>query len=466
MIAYEAFEGFLSGIQSTGVFILVLSILIVVHEWGHFITAKLLGVKVDEFALGFGPTLWAKKYHGTDYLLKLFPLGGYVRMAGDERAKCTGAPDEYYSKSPGQRALVVFNGPLVNFILAYVSFVFVFMLGYPGISTDITEVVADGPAHATQIRPSDEVVAINGKRIYGWLHLERLLEGKTDEPMKVTVSRSGTLIESTIQPVIEIRPNLLGIPRSFRNIGLGFLPNRIGGVGGGSPAEKAGLQMDDVVLEIDSKMITNWTSLQEAVASSQNETIHIKFSRGGQIYEKDIVPEVVEVQDKEGKKKMVRRLGVGPLQDFGTFKFNFIESCYYSFDELWYITKLTYESLYRMVTGSISAKDSVTGPVGIFYIVKGAAEAGLSHLLFILGVISASLAIFNLLPMLPLDGGHLALLAIEKGRGKPLPEKIDEFIAKLGFSLIILLALFVFYNDFSTYGIFDNIQKLFSKLTN
>lgn len=461
-----AFEGVLSGIESTVVFIAVLSILIVVHEWGHFITAKLLGVRVDEFALGFGPTLWAKKHNGTNYMLKLFPLGGYVRMAGDERAKCTGAPDEYYSKSPGQRALVVFNGPLVNFILAYVSFIFVFMLGYPGISTKITEVVAAGPAHMTLIRPDDEVVAINGKKIYGWLHLERLLEGKTTEPIKVTVNRKGSLIESTIQPTIETRPSLLGIPTSFRNIGIGFLPNKIGGVGEGSPAEKSGLQMDDIILEIDSRNITNWTTLQDAVASSKNDTINVKFSRGDKIYEKNIVPEFVEVHDKDGQKKTVRRLGIGPQQDFGSFKFNFFEACYYSVDELWYITKLTYEAFYRMLTGAVSPKESVTGPVGIFFIVKGAAEAGFAHLLFILAVISASLAIFNLLPMLPLDGGHLALLFIEKLRGKPLPEKIDEFFAKLGFTLIIMLALFVFYNDFSTFGIFSSIKDFFSKLIN
>ncbi|MBP9853931.1 MAG: RIP metalloprotease RseP [Candidatus Omnitrophica bacterium] len=459
-----AFEGILNGIESTAVFIAVLSILIVVHEWGHFITAKLLGIKVEEFALGFGPTLWSKTYHETNYMLKLFPLGGYVRMSGDERSKCTGASHEYYSKSPGKRALVVFNGPMINFVLAYVSLVFVFMLGYPGLTTRITEVVADGPAAQTQIKPSDEIVAINGKKIYGWLHLERLLEGKTAEPMKVTVSRNGTLIESTIQPTIEVRPTLLGIPTSFRDIGLGFLPNKIGGVGEGSPAEMAGMEADDIVVEIDSKSITNWTSLQEAVATSEGEAIKLKFLRDGTTYEKEIVPDVVETKDENGQPKTVRRLGISPLQDFGTFKFNFVDSLYYGFDELWYVTRLTYESLFRMVTGSVSAKDSVTGPVGIFYIVKGAAEAGLSHLLFILGIISASLAIFNLLPMLPLDGGHLALLAIEKVRGKPLSEKIDEFIARLGFTLIIMLALYVFYSDFSRFGWIDGIIDSVTKL--
>jgi len=134
-------EGLISNIQGTGVFILVLSILILVHEWGHFITAKRLGVEVEEFALGFGPTLFSKFWNGTKYMLKAFPLGGYVKMAGDERSKCTGKPQEFYSKPPGHRALIALNGPVVNFILAYMSFVFVFMLGYPGLSTKISEII-------------------------------------------------------------------------------------------------------------------------------------------------------------------------------------------------------------------------------------------------------------------------------------------------------------------------------------
>ncbi len=460
-----ALDSILGGFQSTAVFIAVLSILIVVHEWGHFITAKLQGIKVHEFALGFGPTLWAKEYNETNYMLKLFPLGGYVRMAGDERDKCTGAPYEFYSKSPGQRAAVVFNGPLVNFVLAYFSFVLVFMLGYPGMSTQITEIVSDGPAVATSLQAKDEVVAINGKKIYGWMHLERLLEGESVEPIEVTVNRDGQQISATVNPTIEERPNLLGVPTMYRNIGIGFLPNKVGGVVEGYPADKAGLKMEDVITEIDGQKITNWISLQEAISNSKGATINIKGISDGQPFEKNIEPVIDIKEDADGNKVETRKIGLGPMQDFGSFKFSFVESLYYSWDELAYITRLTYKSLYLMVRGTVKAKDSVTGPVGIFYIVKGAAEAGMAHLLFILGVISASLAIFNLLPMLPLDGGHLTLLAIEKIRGKPLPAKVDDFVARIGFSFIILLALFVFYNDFANFGIFDGIKNLFSKIT-
>ena len=124
---------------------------------------------------------------------------------------------------------------------------------------------------------------------------------------------------------------------------------------------------------------------------------------------------------------------------------------------------MTYKAIFYMLTGSMSPKESVTGPIGIFYIIKKAAEMGFSHLLFILGVISASLAIFNLLPVIPLDGGHLFLLGLEKMRGRTLPAKIDDAIARVGFSLIICLALFVFYTDFARFGWLDKIANIFGK---
>ncbi len=457
-----AFENILSGIQSTGVFIIFLSILIIVHEWGHFITAKKLGVGVEEFALGFGPTLFSKHYNGTDYLVKAFPLGGYVKMVGDERDKCTGQPEEFYSKSPGHRSLIVKNGPDVNFILAYICFIFVFMIGYPGFSTKITEVITGGPAQSAGLLVNDRVVAIGSKEVYGWLHLERELEGSGNDPINVTVLRGGQEMTVAIIPKIVRRPNLIGQEKDYRDIGIGFQENVIGGIVKGFPAEAVGLKVGDQVVEIDSKEIRNWTALQKAIADSKNDQIELKILRDGEIFTQMITPQIETFADEDGQDKQVRKIGIGPRHEFELFKFDTLTSLQYAYEELGYITVLTYQSLWRMVTGAMSARQSVTGPVGIFYIVKGAADEGLSHILFILGVISASLAIFNLLPLIPLDGGHLFLLGIEKVRGKALPPKIDEGIARLGFSLIILLALFVFYSDFVRFGWIDKLMEIFS----
>jgi regulator of sigma E protease len=455
---------FLTNIESIFVFIGVLSVLILVHEWGHFITAKLLGVDVQRFALGFGPALFSKVYNGTTYMLNAIPLGGYVKMAGDDRLECEGKPGEFYSKPIGHRALIVLNGPVVNFILAYISFVVVFMLGYPGQSTVITNVTDGGPAYVTGLRVGDKIVAIDSKEIYSWMNLEKRLEGSSPGAVTVTVLRDGERLTKSVIPEVVDKPNLVGRLRKVRDLGVDNLPNVIGGLVAGYPAEEAGLQGGDRIVEIGSKKITGWAGLQKAVAESTGTEITVKLIRGGEVIVKTLVPKVDTEKDEDGKEIRRGKIGVGPQQELDLFPFGLGRAVVFAGEELLFITQLTYESLYRMITGTISAKESMTGPVGIFYIVKGAAEEGISHLLFILGVISASLAIFNLLPMIPLDGGHLFLFGVEKIRGRALPPKVDEYIAKAGFSLIILLAMFVFYSDFSRFGWFETIGNWFGQI--
>lgn len=452
-----------SNIQSVIVFIMVLSILIIVHEWGHFITAKRLGVEVQRFALGFGPMLFSKVYNGTTYMINAIPLGGYVKMAGDERSECKGDPGEFYSKPVGRRALIVLNGPIVNFILAYVSFVLVFMIGYPGQSTMITELVDGGPAQAAGLQAGDKIIAVDSRRVYGWLNLEARLEGAQSGAIEVTVVRDSEKVTQTVFPEIVTKPNLVGRSRKVRDLGIENLPNIIGGLIEGYPAQEAGLEASDRIIEIDSQKISSWKSLQKAVANSTGDQITLKLVRDGQEIVKTVIPKIDIQKDEDGQEIEKRKIGIGPEQEFDLFRFGLGNALVFAVEELVYITRLTYESLYRMIIGAMSAKESVTGPVGIFYIVKGAAEAGISHLLFILGVISASLAIFNLLPMIPLDGGHLFLFGIEKIRGRAMPPKVDEYIARTGFSLIILLALFVFYSDFIRFGWFDSIGRWFGK---
>ncbi|OGX08592.1 MAG: RIP metalloprotease RseP [Omnitrophica WOR_2 bacterium GWA2_47_8] len=352
------------------VFLAVLSVLIVVHEWGHFITAKKLGVRVERFSLGFGPKLFSKIIDGTEFLLCLIPLGGYVKMAGDERLECKGQPEEFYSKPPGHRALIVLNGPLVNFILAYVALTFVFVLGYPDLSSNIGEVMKD------------------------------------------------------------------------------------------YPAETAGLMAGDQIIRIEHRPIENWTDVQKTIAVSREPQLDVDILRDGQPLNLTIIPKVEKIKNIFGQMQQTRMVGIRPAKDIIVHKYPFFVSVKKAGEKLYEITTMTYQAIFHMLTGSMSAKENMTGPIGIFYIIKTAADMGFSHLLYILGVISASLAIFNLLPVIPLDGGHLFLLGVERIRGKALSEKVDLAIAKIGFSLIICLALFVFYSDFVRFGWIDAIMKL------
>lgn len=364
-------ETLIVNIQTTAIFIGVLSILILVHEWGHFITAKRLGITVEKFALGFGPTVYAKTVNGTRYLINAVPLGGYVKMAGDERSECRGKPEEFYSRPAGHRAAVIINGPLVNFIFAYLCLFIVFMAGYPDLSGTVGEVLEDYPARQAGVEAGDRIVGINE------------------------------------------------------------MPTQ------------------------------SWTQVQQAITESTTAQIHLRIVRGGEESALSITPKIERVRTIFGGFKELRLIGIRPSEEIILLKYGPGTAVFKAGEELTRITTMTYKAIFSMMTGAMSVKENVTGPIGIFYIVKKAAEMGLSHLVFIMGVISASLAIFNLLPIIPLDGGHLFLLGIEKIRGRTLPPKVDEYIVKIGFGLIVGMALFVFYSDFARFGWLDKIKQWF-----
>lgn len=460
----EIFSHLLNWIQDTGIFIVVLSILIVVHEWGHFITAKKLGVRVEEFALGFGRTLYSKMHNGTLYMLKLLPLGGYVRMAGDERSRCQGKPDEFFSKPVGHRALVVLNGPVVNFVLAYVSFVFVFLVGYPGLSTRIVSLDQNGPAWQAGLQIGDRVTLLNGRDIYGWNHLELMLEGNKNEPVQITVLRGNDKKNFNIVPNIVNQMNFLGQKVDTRDLGINasYTTNIVGEVLKDEPADQAGILKGDRIVGINGVQIHDWKEINENISQAKTDIIEVKLLRNNEEVVKHIQPKVFKIKNRQGKNEDRKKIGIAPLMETEKFRFNLFGSIVNAYDKLREVTVMTYKSVYYMITGSLSAKESVGGPVLIFNVVKSAAHEGIADLLLVLGVVSASLAIFNLFPVIPLDGGHLLLLGIEKVRGKPLPEKVEDYVNRVGLALIIMLALFIFYIDFERIGLIGHIQKLFS----
>ncbi|MBF0386630.1 MAG: site-2 protease family protein [Candidatus Omnitrophica bacterium] len=364
-------------------FILILSVLIVVHEAGHFFAARRMGVKVEQFALGFGPKLFSWVSGGTEYSICAIPLGGFVKMCGDERSQCKGNGDEYFAKSPGQRALIVLMGPVVNYALAYLCFVGVFMIG----NIDL---------EATQ-----------------------------------------------------------------KNV-----PAVVGKVLAGSPAQKAGLLPGDRVEGADGKVFTNFSEMQEYISAAGAKPVQVSFSRGGQAQSLVLTPELHKTKDLFGREHQVSRIGIqapepSSVDKLVVRKYGLIGSWGKGAQELWSVTARTYGALWDMVTGQRSAKEGMTGLIGIFFIIKFAASIGVSFLLHVVGVISASLAIFNLLPVIPLDGGHLAFIGLEKLRGRVLSVKAEDIIARAGFGLIIALAVFVFYLDFERIGLIDKVIKLF-----
>lgn len=355
------------------VFIIVLSVLIAVHELGHLVVAKSLGVRVEKFSLGFGPRLVSYKRGFTQYSLSLIPLGGYVKLAGDTREDFKGNDWEYLAKPPGERAAIVFAGPLLNYFLALSIFYFVFLTGYPALGT-----------------------------------------------------RVGELLE-------------------------------------GFPAQKAGLAKNDLIVAIDSQRVNEWDQMQEIIRSRKDGNIKVLALRDGREKSFFIEPRVEKLKNIFGQEER-RIIGIVPKEEFITLRYNFRDSFTAASRKLWWITYATFKALWRMLTGGMSVKDSVTGPLGIFIITTRAWNLGINYLLQVVALLSASLAIFNVLPLPVLDGGHLMFLGVEKIRKRPLGARAEEWVTRAGFSFIILLAVFVFYSDLARFGIIDKLVGLAGQL--
>lgn len=355
-------------------FIAVLSTLVIVHEFGHFITAKRIGVHVEKFSIGFGPELFGITKGGTRYLVSLVPLGGYVKLAGETIEEgIKGETWEYLSRPVGERSKIIFAGPLLNYALAFIIFSFVFMMGYPTLTTKVGRVLPDYPGKAAGLREGDKILQMNNKDVNYWEDVTAIVHTNKGPEIKLLVDRKGVLLDLTVRP----RPQ--------------------------------------------------------------------------------------EIKTIFGSKKNVGLIGIMPTEDVVYVKYGPLRSIYMGAQRLLNLTYVTYMALWASLTGAIPFKESVTGPIGIFYITGQAARLGFVYLLHLMGVLSASLAIFNLLPLPILDGGHILFLAIEKIRKKPLSGKLQENITQAGFVLLIGLMAFVFYNDFMRFDMFGKIIQVFQR---
>ena len=340
------------------VFIFILSILIVVHEFGHFIAARRLGVRVENFSLGFGPVLLKKKKRDTEYAISAIPLGGFVKLAGDNLEEYKGEPYEYYSQSPGRRFQIIFCGPLLNYILGFLFFWLIFFVGYPTLTTRVGGLMDGFGAKEAGIQAGDKIAAVDGVKVDYWEDLQKMIQDK-----KAAAKATLTVLRENKEFVVEVK-----------------------------------------------------------------------------IKQK-------EIGDQLGQKRSVGLIGIIPFGDVVEVRHGFLQSLMLGAKETLELTFLSYRGLWLMITRKLSVSESVTGPLGIFYITSKATSIGLIAVLHLIAVLSISLAIFNLLPLPILDGGHILFLAIEKIRGKTLSLKVERIITKIGMTFIVTLATFVTFND-------------------
>ena len=339
--------------------IILLGVLIFVHEIGHFLAAKYAGVKVLKFSLGFGPKIFSRKWGETEYIISIFPLGGYVKLLGESETEEITQEDQARSfsvKSVWKRIMIVFAGPLFNFLLAIVIFGAVYMYGVP------------------------------------------------------------------------------------------VMTAKIGGVQPDSPAFFSGITKGDIITKINQKNIERWDDLAETVTESKGAPLKIVFSRESRMYEVSLKPTLQKVKNIFGEEVNAYKIGVMPTEEMITERLNPLAAVWEGIKHTWVITKMTLLSIYKMMEGVVSPKN-LGGPILIAQLAGKQAQEGVIPFLFFMALLSINLGVLNLLPIPVLDGGHILFFLIEIAKGSPVKPKWREFSQTVGFAIIIILMIFVFYFD-------------------
>ncbi len=414
-------------------FLIVIGILVFVHELGHFIMAKRAGVRVEKFSLGMGPKLFGFKKRDTEYVLSALPLGGYVKMAGENpHEEPTGAPDEFQSKTVWQRAKIAVAGPLTNVVLAFLIMPFVFMVGtYSEGPAKVGYVETGSPAERAGFKAGDVIKEINGRGISDWTKALTLIAVNPDTDVIAIVERQGEEKTLTLRPEMatELKIGMSGLVPD--------IPAEIGRLKPGFPAEQAGVMVNDKIIAVDGKTIYHWNQFSTLVRDSKGNKLSLTLERNGKRMEKIVTPK------EDGGRQVI---GVEPVMRLVFKKHGFFESLRLGFDKTIESVDLTFITLKKLITFNLSIK-TLGGPVMIAQMSGQAADAGLSAFLSLLAMISISLGILNLLPIPVLDGGLLLFLAIEAIRKKPLSRKVMEVSQSIGAGLLITLIAVVSYND-------------------
>ena len=405
--------------------IFLLGFLILIHESGHFLVAKACKIRVNEFAIGFGPTIWKKQGKETKYALRLIPLGGFVNMLGEEeRSEEEGS---FSKASIPKRIAVVLAGGVVNIIFGLlVYFILVSSTGNY-ISTTIDTVVPGYSAEASGIQAGDEILKIDGKTVRLRSDIDEVLQNSKGNEIIVTVKRENETKDIKLNPSIE-ETKVIGI---YLGVESEDLSTEIKSIYQNSPAEKIGLKVGDTIISInDIDVQNNPYKIVELINKSQFDKIYVKVERKNEIMTFNITPEI----------KKTYKLGV-------TFKIaerTFLKNVYYGFWDTMDFSVSIIDNIKMIFTGKVSA-NQLMGPIGISEVVSK--TKGIVEFVYMLALISLSLGVTNLIPFPPLDGGKIVILIIEGIRRKPIKENIEIAIQMAGFCLLIGLSLYVAYND-------------------
>ena len=437
-------------------FVLVIGILILIHEFGHFMVARWCGVGVERFSIGFGPVLVRWRGKETEYCLSAVPMGGYVKMVGEESPLEGGGgpvfdPGKAFAMKPlWARFLIVFAGPGMNFVLAAVIFAIVFAtVGRPVWPALIGRVAEGGPAAAAGLKTGDVVTAVDGRPVSHWEDLERAIAGSGGRALRLVVRRDGRETPATVTPRrTVVRDPIFREPRDAWELGAGSqLTPQIGSVNPDSPADKAGLRAGDLVLGVAGQPVFSPDELMQSIQKRAGQTFELAIERDGAPRTLAVTAAAVKEKGPTGQEQEIGRIGVGIVTRVVRYEaYSPVVAVWYGWVRTWDMTVLTAKGLWKIVSRQIDSSN-IGGPIQIAAEAGRQAKEGAASLALFTAIISVNLALLNLLPVPMLDGGHLFFFVIEAVLGRPLSLKKREAAQQLGFVLLMLLMVFALYND-------------------
>jgi regulator of sigma E protease len=429
-------------------FTFVLGVLIFVHELGHFVMARRVGVRVLKFSLGFGPRIVGFKRGDTEYVISAIPLGGFVKMAGENaRDPRSGRDDEFLSKVKWQRFQILIMGPLMNLILAVVVTAGILMNGtaipaFQPKAPVVGQIVDDSPAAHAGVRTGDRIVSIAGRNVDTWEQFFGEVAGRASRETRIVLLRDGGEIAIDVTPA----------PRTRFEVGdIGVMPDshpRVASILAGSPAAKADLNVGDVILAVDGARVTFPSQLVDAVSKKANTPVTIQISRNGVPQDVRVTP---ELSGDRG------RLGVSVEEDAIRIEPGPIAAIGMSLERNYAAALQVFRTIGELITRDMSTRQ-LMGPLGLAQLSGESAQLGWVPLFSVMAFISLNLGIFNLLPIPVLDGGHIFIMALEGISRRNFSIRAKAKMLMTGFAVLLMLMVTVTYNDLTRIPLIEQLM--------
>ncbi len=439
-------------------FIVALGLLVAIHEYGHFWTARRCGVTVQRFSIGFGKVIWRKiGKDGTEYVIAAIPLGGYVKML-DERIDEVAPEDQdgaFNRKSVWARIAIVAAGPLANFLFAIFAFWLMYLIGVTGIKPIVGEIAPTSIAAKAGIESGDEIVSIDGQVTQHWQDVNLALVGAYGQTSSEVMVRS-TPTQTPLPKHLDLSQWQFEPEKQspFQSLGLQpYFPEPLlilSAVAEDSPAHLAGLRVGDKLISVAGVKVTKWQQFVKIIEQSGGTSVTVAYQRNDSVINSRITPQR-KVNDNGIS---IGYAGVSPTpvpwpeSSQVMLDYTIVGALGKGVDKTWQLVTLSFNMIGKLITGDLSVKN-LSGPLSIAQGAGQSASYGIVAFLGFLALISVNLGIINLLPLPVLDGGHLMYYFIELFTGKPVPEKVQEVGFRIGAALLFMLMSIAIFNDFS-----------------